>query len=295
MYVAHFGLRHRPFRPAPDPAAYYPATTHETALQQIQQALADEEGLALLTGEPGTGKTLVAAMLVEKLADTAACVYLTNGHLAGPSDLFQAILYDLGEPYERKCEQELRLSVTDGVLKRFAEGRRTILLLDEAHHLSPSVLEELRQLGNLETRDGKAVQAILFALPEIDETLRRPDLRAFRQRLTARATLERLPTEEAADYLVHHLRVAGARPEAIVSDEAVELIVKASNGLPRLINQAMHLALELTCQAGEGRMDAEGALEALSRLGLEAAEEEPAAALATSDPPRLVYRPGLSG
>jgi type II secretory pathway predicted ATPase ExeA len=294
MYVAHFGLRQRPFRPTPDPAAYYPATTHETALQKIQQALADEDGLALITGEPGTGKTLLAALLVDKLAEKAACVYLTNGHLTGPADLFQAVLYDLGEPYEGKSEQELRLSVTDGVLGRFAEGRRTILLLDEAHHLAPRVLEELRQLGNLETRDGKAVQAILFAPPEIDETLRRPDLRAFRQRLTTRVTLERLPAEEAADYLVHHLRIAGARPEAIVSDEAVELIVKASGGLPRLINQATHLALDLTCHAGEGRMDAEGALEALSRLGLEAAEEEPAAT-ATEEAPRLVYRPGLSG
>lgn len=294
MYVAHFGLRHRPFRPTPDPAAYYPATTHETALQLSQQSLADEDGLALLAGEPGTGKTLLAALLVERLAEKAACVYLTNGHLAAPADLFQAMLYDLGEPYEHKSEQELRLSVTDGVLKRFAEGRRTILLLDEAHHLPPCVLEELRQLGNLETRDGKAVQTILFSLPEIDETLRRPDLRAFRQRLTTRATLERLPTEEAADYLVHHLRIAGARPEAIVSDEAVDLIVKTTGGLPRLINQATHLALELTSQAGEGRVDAEGALEALSRLGLEAAEEEPAAA-ATTDPPRLMYRPGLSG
>jgi type II secretory pathway predicted ATPase ExeA len=294
MYVAHFGLRHRPFRPTPDPAAYYPATTHEHGLHQLRQALADEDGLALLTGEPGSGKTLLATLLVEKLADQAACVYLTNGHLAGPADLFQAVLYDLGEPYEGKTAQELRLSVTDGVLNRFAEGRRTVLLMDEAHHLSPSVLEELRQLGNLETRDGKAVQAILFALPEIDETLQRPDLRAFRQRLTTGAALDRLPTEEAADYLVHHLRIAGARPEAIVSDEAVELIVKASGGLPRLINQATHLALELTCQAGEGRMDVEGALEALSRLGLEATDEEPAAA-ATEDAPRLVYRQGLSG
>ncbi len=294
MYVAHFGLRHRPFRPTPDPGSYYPATGHESALQHVQQALSDGEGLILLTGEPGSGKSLLAALLVERLADQAACIYLTNGHLAGPADLFQAILYDLGEPYDGKSEQELRLSVTDGVLKRFAEGKRTILLLDEAHHLPPGVLEEVRQLGNLETRDGKAVQAILFALPEIEATLSRPELRAFRQRLTVKVVLERLPTEEAADYLVHHLRIAGARPEALVSDEAVELIAKASSGLPRVINQATHLALALTCQAGEGRMDAEGALEALTRLGLEAAEEQAPAAAAT-DPPRLVYRPGLSG
>src|SRR5207244_1519247 len=123
--------------------------------------------------EPGTGKTLLAALMVERLTEKAACVYLTNGHLAGPADLFQAVQYDLGEPYEGKSEQELRLSVTDGVLKRFAEGRRTILLLDEAHHLPPCVLEELRQLGNLETRTGEEVRKIVFVMPEMEETLRR--------------------------------------------------------------------------------------------------------------------------
>jgi type II secretory pathway predicted ATPase ExeA len=294
MYVAHFGMRHRPFGPTPDPAAYYPATTHETALHQLDLALADGEGLALLTGEPGTGKTLLAAVLVERLSEQAGCVFLTNGHLTRPADLFQAVLYDLGLPYEGRSEQELRLGLTDCVLKRYAEGRRTILVLDEAHHLPPAVLEELRLFGNLETPHGKAVQALLVALPETEETLRRPELRAFRQRLTARAALDRLAPDEAADYLLHHLRVVGARPEAIISDEAVELIAKATGGLPRLINQAAHLALAVTCEAGEGRVDAEGALEALSRLGLDTATEEPAAA-ANGEAPRLVYRPGLSG
>jgi type II secretory pathway predicted ATPase ExeA len=294
MYVAHFGLRHRPFRPTPDPGAYYPATTHETALHQLDQALADGEGLALLTGEPGTGKTLLAAVLVERLGDQVGCVFLTNGHLTRPADLFQAALYDLGMPYEGRSEQELRLGLTDCILKRYADGRRTVLVLDEAHHLPPAVLEELRLFGNLETPHGKAVQAVLIALPEIEEALRRPELRAFRQRLTARAALDRLPPDEAADYLLHHLRVVGARPEAIISDEAVELIAKATGGLPRLINQATHLALAVTCEAGEGRVDAEGALEALARLGLDTATEEPAAA-ANGEAPRLVYRPGLSG
>jgi hypothetical protein len=203
-----------------------------------------------------------------------------------------------------------------------------VLVFDEAHHLPPDLLEELRLLGNLETRQGRAVQVILAAQPAILDTLRRPELRALAQRLTARAELGRLTHEEAADYLLHQLRVAGARPEALMADEALDLIARGSGGLPRLLNQAAHLALALTCQAGAGRVDAEGALEALARLGLEVEEApptvtgaEPAAAAAGApeiiieppsdpepdawpggsrwqgpgQPPRLMYAPGRSG
>src|SRR5262249_5818634 len=158
MYEAHFGLRQRPFRSTPDPGCYYPAATHEAALHLLLGALADDEGFALLTGEPGSGKTLMAAILIDRLAEKSQCAFVTNGHMSRPVDLFQAVLYDLGLPYEGKREQELRLTLTDRLLTRYAEGQRTVLVLDEAHHLPPEVLEELRLLGNLETRLGRAVQ-----------------------------------------------------------------------------------------------------------------------------------------
>jgi type II secretory pathway predicted ATPase ExeA len=201
-------------------------------------------------------------------------VFLTNGHLQRPADLFQAILYDLGLPYEGRREQELRLAVTDRLLADYAAGRRTLLVIDEAHHLPAELLEELRLVGNLETSHGRAVQTILVAQPSIVDTLRRPDLRALAQRLTVRAELGRLTREEAADYVLHQLRVAGARPEALIDDEAVTLLARGSDGLARLLNQAAHLALTLTCQAGGGRVEAEGVLEAFGRLGIEVAEDD---------------------
>jgi type II secretory pathway predicted ATPase ExeA len=189
------------------------------------------------------------------------------------ADLFQAILYDLGMAYEGRGEQELRLALTDRLLADFGDGRRTILVVDEAHHLPADLLEELRLLGNLETPRGRAVQTILIAQPSILETLRRPDLRALAQRLTVKAELGPLCAEEAADYVLHHLRMAGARPEALIDDEALSLLARGSGGVPRVLNQAAHLALVLTFEAGAGRVEAEGVLEAFGRLGLEVPED----------------------
>src|SRR5262245_8715336 len=119
MYESHFGLRRRPFPATPDSECYYPATGHERALALLQQALANEEGLALLTGEPGTGKTLLGHRLLEGLGADATCAFLTNSHFRDPAGLLQAILYDLTLPYEGHGEQELRLALTDHLLRTY--------------------------------------------------------------------------------------------------------------------------------------------------------------------------------
>jgi type II secretory pathway predicted ATPase ExeA len=272
MYQTHFGLRQRPFRATPDTGFYYPATGHERALAQILQAVADEEGLVLLTGEPGTGKTLLGHCLLERLGADIACAFLTNSHFRDRSSLFQAILYDLSLPYEGRSEQELRLTVTDCLLKNCSAGRRTLLLIDEAQHLSVDLLEELRLFGNLEGRSSKAIQVILAALPWVEPSLRRPELAALYQRLAVRVRLEPLDVHEAADYLVHQLRTAGGRPEKIISDEALEILARGGKGVPRLLNQAAHHALVLAHAGEAGEIDAEVALEALAACGL--AEDE---------------------
>ncbi|MFO0807253.1 MAG: AAA family ATPase [Gemmataceae bacterium] len=313
MYVSHFGLRHRPFRSSPDPTCYYPAGPQEEALETLQRALADGDGFAIVTGEPGVGKTLLATILLDRHSDDCVCVFVTNSHLTRRADLLQAILFDLGRPYEGKSEQELRLAVTETVLASFAEEKQTLLVIDEAHHLPADLLEELRLLGNLETRHGKAVQIVLVAQPEILDTLKRPELRALSQRITARAEIGRLGLTDAADYLVHHLRLAGARPDSILPDEPLAMLAKASGGIPRLLNQSAHLSLSVACQAGNGRVDAEAVLESLQRLGLdlpaEEAEEPTAEPTEVPEPqgwrqgmyplppvpPRLVFAPGKSG
>ncbi len=274
MYERHFGLRQRPFRATPDSESYYPATSHEAALARLQQAIADDEGLLLLTGEPGTGKTLLAHCLLERLGEETTSAFLTNSHLPTPAALLQAILYDLGQPYEGRGEQELRLTLTDLLLRWFAEGRRTLLIVDEAQHLPLEVLEELRLLGNLEARDGKAVQVLLASQPGLLEKLQHPDLAAFRQRLAVRVHLEPLPVQEAADYLVHQLRAVGGRPERLLTDEALEVLAQGTHGIPRLLNQAGHQALQLAAAAEAAQVDAEAAIEALASLGLEVQETE---------------------
>jgi MSHA biogenesis protein MshM len=276
MYEAHFGFRTRPFRPGPDAAAYYPAAPHEEALQSLRQALAADEPFVALTGEPGVGKTLLAHVLLGRIGDEASCAVITNSHLETRTALLQALLYELGMQYEGKPEQELRLALTDCLLARLSESRRTIVLIDEAHHLPADSLEELRMLSNLESPQGRALQTVLIALPDLLDTLKQPWLRALVQRLTTRIALGRLDAHEAADYVLHQLRVAGARPDAVIADEAMEMLLKAAQGLPRVLNQAAHQSLVLACQAGAGRVDAEAVLEALARLGIEMpVEEEP--------------------
>lgn len=268
MYPTQFGFRQRPFPATPDPARYYPATSHERAIARLQAGLTDGEGVLVLTGTPGTGKTLLCHCLLERLGSGNNTVLLTNSHVGSRAGLLQAILYDLSLPYEGRSEQEMRLSLTDHLLRGFEQGRTTLLMVDEAQHLSADLLEELRLLGNLEARSGKALQVVLVGQPGLLETLRLPELTALWQRLAVRAELEPLALQEAADYVLHHVRTAGGRPERLFADEALELLSRQTRGVPRLLNQAAQQALHLAAEAGSSEVDAEAILEALALLDL---------------------------
>jgi type II secretory pathway predicted ATPase ExeA len=274
MYQTHFGLRQRPFRATPDSACYYPATGHEQALQRLLRAVADGEGPVVLTGAPGTGKTLLCHCLLERLGPDVTSAFLTQGHFGGRTGLLQAILFDLSVPHEGRGEQELRLTLTDLLLRNYADGRKAVVIVDEAHHLSADLLEELRLLGNLEARQGKAVQVVLAAQPSLMVALGRPELASLSQRLAVRASVESLSVPEAAHYLIHHVRAAGGQPTEVFDDEALEMLAGGTRGVPRLLNQAAHEALTLACSAGVRPVDAEAALEALALLGLEVPEGE---------------------
>ena len=287
MDHAQFGMRARAFRPGPDPASYYPAAPHEEALAALRRSMAADEPFAVLTGEPGVGKTLLAQVLIERVGDEAITAVVTNSHLDSRAALLQALLYDLGLSYEGKSEQELRLTLTDCLLTRMGEDRRTLIVIDEAHHLTADCLEELRLLSNLEARGRRGMQVVLIGLPELTDTLQRPGLRALAQRITTRACLGRLDAQESADYILHQIRAAGGKADAIFSDEAIELLAKSALGLPRILNQAAHQALELTDHES-GAVDVEAVLEALAQLGIEPpAEEKPASPGAVIDAFRL--------
>lgn len=272
-----FGFKARPFPPTPDTALYYPATLHESALAALTRGLAEDEGFVLLTGAPGSGKTLLGYVLLESLGEGIESAFLTNSHFADRSALLQAILYDLGLPHEGRSEQNLRLRLTDHLLKTCSEKKRTVIVIDEAQHLNADLLEELRLLANLEAGSGKAVQFVLLAQPGIMQTLAQPGLEALAQRIAVRPELAPLEVEEAYDYLLHHLRLAGVKPEKIFDDIALETIARGARGVPRCLNQAAQQAITLADEGELTKVDAEAALEALSMLGLAPADEEAAA------------------
>jgi type II secretory pathway predicted ATPase ExeA len=274
MDLAHFGLTRRPFRPTPDTDAYYPAPSHEFALAALRGALAGREGLALVDGDPGCGKTLVALKFLEGLDPTTPRVMVPAPRFARPADLLQALLFDLGVAYQGLTEQELRLAVTDHLLGTLAAGGPAVVVIDEAQHLGSDILEEVRLLGNLETRSAKAAFVVLAAQPGLRERLTRPELAPFAQRIAVRCHIEPLTTEESAAYLRHQVHGAGGRADDLLTEDAVALLAARCKGLPRLLNQTAALAFSLAGSAGEKAVDAEAAIESLARLGL--ADEGPA-------------------
>lgn len=273
MDLAHFGLRARPFRSSPDTQFYYSATAHEAAIAELVQGFEREESILLLTGATGTGKTLVLHRFLETIPETTQTVFLSNPRCATRRELLQAILFELNLPYEGKSEQELRLGVTDALLREFQDGGRTLIVVDEAHHLTHDQLEELRLLTNLDGKQGKAVQVLLCAQPELLKQLNLPTLHSLRQRIATRPHLEPLSPEESHDYLWHQVRIAGGRPEKIFHEEGLQILTEVSRGIPRLLNQLASMSLQLASSMKVRQIDAEVALEAASRLGLEIPEE----------------------
>lgn len=274
MDLAHFGLKSRPFRPTPDTDSYFPAPSHNAAGKALRAAFASREGLALVDGEPGCGKTLVALTFLEGLDRATPRVMVPAPRFARPADLLQALLFDLGAAYHGLTEQELRLAVTEQLLGALVAGGPAVVVIDEAQHLGPDILEEVRLLGNIETRSAKAAFVVLVGQPGLRERLARPELAAFAQRVAVRCRIEPLTAEESAEYLRHQLRSAGGRADDLLSEEAAALFAAKCKGLPRVLNQAAALAFTLAGSAGESAVDVEAALESLTQFGL--GDEEPA-------------------
>jgi len=269
-----FGLRQRPFPVTPDSACYYPSTTHEQVLARLTAGLEEGEGLLLVTGDPGMGKTLLCHCLVERLGSPTQTAFLTNSHFRDRAGLLQAILFDLSLPYQGLGEQEMRLALTEHLLQTGIAGQPTLLLVDEGQHLTPDLLEELRLLGNIETRAGKALQVVLLGQTGLLETLQLPEMSGLRQRLAVRVQLEPLDLHESVDYLVHQLRTAGEQPgRPLFSEEALAQVARASGGNPRRLSQLGRRALSLADQAQMAQVDCEVVLEAMALLGLRAEEE----------------------
>ena len=268
MDFAHFGLTRRPFRPTPDTDTYCATAGHQSAGTVLMRTYSDGGGVVVIDGEAGTGKTLVGLRFLESLPDETCCIILQATRFSRPADFFQAILFDLGKPYQNLSEQELRLAVYGEFLDALADEKTVVLFVDEAQNLTAEVLEEIRVLGNLETKASKALLVVLVGQSGLRELLAKPESASFSQRVAARARISPLVREESIRFVRHQLRECGGRPEWLITDEALQLLATHCGGVPRVLNRAALLAFGLAGAAGVKEVDAEPAIEALQQLEL---------------------------
>ncbi len=241
MYLEHFGFTQQPFHLTPDTGLFLGLDPHYEAIQTVSAALQMGEGVIKVTGEVGTGKTMVCRMLLTHLSDYVELIYLPNPALNG-DDLRRAIATELS--IESTSELGLVEAIQARLIEHHHSGKRVVVLLDEAQALSDEALEVLRLFGNLETEQTKLLQLVLIGQPELDERLSQHHLRQFRQRITFNATLRALDLSETVAYIDNRLAKSGFEGK-LFSLSQKKAIWKACMGTPRLINQVCHKTLLL--------------------------------------------------
>lgn len=242
MYQSFYGLSDVPFTIAPDPHYLFLSDRHREALTYLTYGLGTTGGFVLLTGEVGTGKTTVSRYLLSQLSDKTDTAFILNPTLT-EIELLETICDEFGIKIPKKPSlKQLTDCISQFLLESHKQGRQTILLVDEAQHLRAEVLEQLRLLTNLETDTKKLLQVVLIGQPELQELLRRKELRQLAQRITARYHLLPLNAEEVANYVRHRLHVAG-RDEPVFSKKAIKALYRRSGGIARIINLIAERAL----------------------------------------------------
>jgi general secretion pathway protein A len=248
MYNQFYGLQRSPFEITPDPTFLFATPRHNEALANLSYGVRWRKGFVVLTGEVGTGKTLLLRCLLDLLKRVQiACAYIVNPRLTAPEFLRHTIS-DLQVPTHAKDKSELLFDLNKYLIERCRRRSTAVLIVDEAHLLDWEVLEEIRLLGNLETTQEKLLQIVLVGQPELDRNLDSPQLRQLKQRVMLRCELEPLRNYEIRPYIERRLAIAGAQPGQIVfSDPTVELIYEYSTGIPRIVNMICENALVIGC------------------------------------------------
>ncbi len=242
MYTQFFGLSEPPFSISPNPKYLYMSERHGEALAHLSYGLQDGGGFVLLTGEVGTGKTTVSRCLLQQLPPETEIAYILNPSLT-ERDLLAAICDEYQLPYADEASlKQLFDLIRDHLLANLAAGKRSVVLVDEAQHLLPGVLEQLRLLTNLETDDKKLLQVVLIGQPELQQMLRQPLLRQLAQRITARYHLLPLSRQDVDAYVRFRLQVAGCI-QPLFTPRAIQTLHRLSGGIPRLINLICDRAL----------------------------------------------------
>lgn len=292
MYLQHFGLGEAPFGLTPDPDFLFLDHQHEAALQTLLVALADGEGFVKVTGEVGTGKTLLCRRLLAALPQDVSSAYLLNPRLQ-PEALLRALCAELDLQAPTAADEHTLYRLIEAELLRLAaQERRVVVCIDEAQALPAASLEALRLLSNLETRKRKLIQIALFGQPELDALLRTPALRSLASRMAFGARLDGMSRSSFGCYLQHRLMVAGWKGPRVFSPAATWWLWRASRGVPRRANLLAHQCLMLAYGRG---LRTVGLRDALIVSRERAALLDRRADLPVSVQPHLLAEPGPLG
>lgn len=267
-YQIFFNLDDAPFRLTPDPAYFFPSKRHNEALETLVYSVETGEGFVQITGEPGVGKTLLIRSFLDQLGEHVNTALILHPRL-GAEELFKVILEDLGfapENMEDMSKESLLRFFRNILLQAAQEGRKTLVIIDEAQEIPEETLEELRLLSNLETEKTKLLQIILVGQRELEEKLSRDSLKQLKQRITIRYCLDCLTCDETVNYIQHRLKVAGSGNISRFSPEIIKTIHAASNGTPRLINSICERALMAAFVDGKSSVNQEHLDSALQSL-----------------------------
>ena len=264
MYETSFGLSRRPFPSLPQPAFYYPAGAAEYARQTLLRCVERGEGVAVVVGPTGCGKSLLGQLLADHFRDAMHVVQLASGRLDSRRALLQAILYGLGRPFRGMDEGELRLALIE-YLSQATPPKPMLLLVDEAEALPMRLLDELRMTTNLSAGGEPCSRLVLLGGSALEERLTSPKLESFSQRIVARCYLESMNRTETKECIQVQLSAASAS-DVLFADDACDAVFQATDGVPRLINQLCDHALILAFADGQSNISRSGVEEAWADL-----------------------------
>ena len=236
MYLRHFGLKEKPFEITVDPRFLYLSETHKEALAHLVYAVQEKKGFAVVTGDAGTGKTTLVQALLGRLDENTRTAFIFNPSLENNSEFLRSICEDLEIQGEKGNKVDCITRLNQFLLDCFARKENVVVIIDEAHTLTPELLEEIRLLTNLETPSHKLLQVMLLGQPELDRVLSLPQFLALKQRINVRYRLQPLSQKETGEYVTRRLKVAGARTTHLFTVGALKKIYRYSRGIPRVIN-----------------------------------------------------------
>ncbi|OGT59778.1 MAG: AAA family ATPase [Gammaproteobacteria bacterium RIFCSPHIGHO2_12_FULL_45_12] len=243
MYTEFFNLKTLPFSLTPNPNFFCHLRGHQEALNTLQICIGSGEGFIKIIGEVGTGKTLLCRKLLGSLDETYVTAYIPNPDLT-PVELRKAFARELGlDPTTSQDQHELLTALYQHLMSLFTQGKKVVLIIDEAQALCDESLETIRLLTNLETESHKLLQVVLFGQSELDERLNKPKFRQFKQRISFSYQLPLLNREDLDIYLYHRLAVAGYAHGSLFTKKARHLLFRASRGIPRIVNILSHKCL----------------------------------------------------